>query len=52
MKKFDLYRFYKIISLVCLLYCIELTQCHRSDVYIAGFFPYGQGKENSEVGEC
>ncbi|XP_031640680.1 gamma-aminobutyric acid type B receptor subunit 2 isoform X1 [Contarinia nasturtii] len=50
MKKFDFYRFYKIIGLVCLLYCIELSQCHRSDVYIAGFFPYGQGKENSEVG--
>lgn len=26
-------------------------RCHRSDVYIAGFFPYGLGKENSDTGK-
>lgn len=40
-----------IIVLGYLLYCAQLIQCHRSDVYIAGFFPYGVGKENSETGE-
>lgn len=30
---------------------MQLVHCHRSDVYIAGFFPYGNGKENSETGE-
>ena len=24
---------------------------HRSDVYIAGFFPYGDGVENAQTGE-
>lgn len=52
MRKLGLFdRFDVIISFGCLLYCAQLIQCHRSDVYIAGFFPYGAGKENSETGE-
>lgn len=27
------------------------TDTRRHDVYIAGFFPYGRGVENSETGE-
>lgn len=46
------YRFDIIILFGYLLYCDQFVQCHRSDVYIAGFFPYGVGKENSETGEC
>ena len=26
------------------------SSSHRSDVYIAGFFPYGDGVENSDTG--
>lgn len=48
---FGINRLDVIISVGCLLYCIPLIQCHRTDVYIAGFFPYGAGKENSETGK-
>lgn len=47
----SVYRFDIIILFGYLLYCDQFIQCHRSDVYIAGFFPYGVGKENSETGE-
>lgn len=51
MQTLGLYRFYIIICLGCVLHCSQLIECHRSDVYIAGFFPYGVGKENSETGK-
>lgn len=43
----------RILIFMCFFYvCIIQRECssHRSDVYIAGFFPYGVGVENSEVG--
>lgn len=49
MQILGLYRYFIIIG--CLFFCVEFIQCHRSDVYIAGFFPYGLGKENSETGK-
>lgn len=49
MQMLGVYRFIVIIG--CLFYCVELVHGHRSDVYIAGFFPYGLGKENSETGK-
>lgn len=39
-----------------ILYLIGVSKCHRSssshrsDVYIAGFFPYGLGVENADTG--
>lgn len=44
---------WRITGFICFIYvCIFHRECesHRSDVYIAGFFPYGVGVENSEVG--
>lgn len=43
----------RIPIFICFFFvCIFQRECasHRSDVYIAGFFPYGVGVENSEVG--
>lgn len=28
------------------------SSSYRSDVYIAGFFPYGDGVENAATGKC
>lgn len=39
------------IGVFYLIYCVQLIRCHRSDVYIAGFFPYGLGKEHSDTGK-
>lgn len=50
MQKLAFHRFYIIINFACLLCYVQFIQCHRTDVYIAGFFPYGAGKENSETG--
>lgn len=39
--------------LLCLGLCLSRVQARtakRSDVYIAGFFPYGDGVENSYTG--
>lgn len=34
-----------------LIYTIQRINCHqRKDVYIAGFFPYGDGVENGQTG--
>lgn len=46
----------QIRLLVCVL-CLVGAQrpnldARRHDVYIAGFFPFGRGVENSETGEC
>lgn len=47
-----------IFQFVFHLISINLINCqrssgssHRSDVYIAGFFPYGEGVENSQTGK-
>lgn len=42
---------HRITLIITIGYLLYPVQCHRSDVYIAGFFPYGQGKENSETGK-
>lgn len=31
--------------------CQQVHSSHRTDVYIAGFFPYGFGVENSDTGK-
>lgn len=41
---------FSVLSYSILIICVSQAICHRSDVYIAGFFPYGMGAENSEVG--
>lgn len=39
-----------ILSMVCKLSAQRPSSSHRSDVYIAGFFPYGDGVENAATG--
>lgn len=38
------------ITFILMCVVVQHSAGHRSDVYIAGFFPYGVGVENSEVG--
>lgn len=40
----------RIILYFVVLFVVEFGYGHRTDVYIAGFFPYGHGIENSETG--
>lgn len=51
--KYELYAVGHLIFLsfhFLLIFCPQATLSHRSDVYIAGFFPYGFGVENSDTG--
>nr|XP_014085809.1 gamma-aminobutyric acid type B receptor subunit 2 isoform X1 [Bactrocera oleae]XP_036224854.1 gamma-aminobutyric acid type B receptor subunit 2 isoform X1 [Bactrocera oleae] len=41
---------YACVCLLGLIYCSKGRTAKRSDVYIAGFFPYGDGVENSDTG--
>lgn len=44
----------QFLWLVFVAICLSLVNgrtAKRSDVYIAGFFPYGDGVENSETGK-
>ncbi|XP_004534372.1 gamma-aminobutyric acid type B receptor subunit 2 isoform X2 [Ceratitis capitata] len=41
---------YVCVCLFGLMYCCRGRTAKRSDVYIAGFFPYGDGVENSNTG--
>lgn len=50
---------HELMAIKCcvLFYLVSVTLCHRSsshrsDVYIAGFFPYGDGVENAQTGIC
>lgn len=39
-----------LFNLNYLIKCQRPSSAHRSDVYIAGFFPYGDKVENSDTG--
>lgn len=39
-----------IFCMVCMISAQRPSSSHRSDVYIAGFFPYGDGVENAATG--
>lgn len=39
-----------IFCTVCMVFAQRPSSSHRSDVYIAGFFPYGDGVENAATG--
>lgn len=39
-----------LFNLIYLIQCQRPSSSHRSDVYIAGFFPYGDKVENSDTG--
>lgn len=39
-----------ILSLLQTIVSCQRPSSHRLDVYIAGFFPYGDGVENSDTG--
>lgn len=39
-----------LFNLNNLIKCQRPSSAHRSDVYIAGFFPYGDKVENSDTG--
>lgn len=48
MTRFVLILFFCI---VCTMSAQRPSSSHRSDVYIAGFFPYGDGVENAATGK-
>lgn len=42
-----------LFLILCMVFIISAQRpsaSHRSDVYIAGFFPYGDGVENAATG--
>lgn len=50
-----MYHAFLAIKCCVFFYLLSVTLCHRSsthrsDVYIAGFFPYGDGVENAQTG--
>ncbi len=44
---------FALFLICCMIFTISAqrpSSSHRSDVYIAGFFPYGDGVENAATG--
>lgn len=43
--------FLALVAVVVVVSCQRPSSSYRSDVYIAGFFPYGDGVENAATGK-